>query len=232
VGDIVQSGDLIAVLDSTTIQSEIAKAEADLELAKAELEKSKLGSHPALIKEAESKVELARAERPIGVEEESAKIANVNSALARLEYLKSLPIPEDIKLAEAEVDRREVALEAARLSLNQTFLISPIEGNVVKIFIKEYEYAGIGEPIVRISNLKNLQVDVVVDSFEIGNIKLGDNATIRFDVIPNLEILGEVIFIKPEDLDRMSGNFIVTLSLPDQPEEISLGMMAYVNFSE
>jgi HlyD family secretion protein len=231
-GDVVQAGDQIAILDATIIKSDIARAEADLALAKAELELSKLGSHPALIEEAESKVELAEAVRPVGVAQETAQIANVKGAQARLEYLKTFPIPEDVILSEAEVNRREVALETARLRLNQTYLVAPIDGTILQVYIKKYEYAGIGRPVLRLSNLEILQLEIVVDDLEIGNIKLGDQATITFDVLPDVELTGDVISIQPENLDRMSGNFIVTLSLPDHPESISLGMSANIGFDE
>jgi HlyD family secretion protein len=231
-GDIVQAGDPIARLDPTEIHSEITRAEADLTLAIAELEKSKVGSHPALIEEAESKVELAEAERPVGMAQATAQVANIKGAQARLEYLKALPFPEDILLAEAEVNRREVDLEATRLRLNQTFLAAPIDGTILQVYIKKSEFAGIGRPVVRLSNLEILQVEVVVDDYEIGNIKLGDNAAITFDVLPDIKITGEVIFIQPENLDRMSGNFIVTLNMPDQPESVSMGMSANVRFLE
>ncbi len=231
-GDAVQAGDLIAMLDATAIRSDIANAEADLALAKANLEKTKVGTHPALIVEAESRVELAVADRPVGMAQATAQVANVKAAEARLEYLKALPFPEDVAYAEAEVNRREVALEAARLRLNQTFLVAPIDGTILQVYIKKYEYAETGRPVVRLSNLDILQLEIMVDDIEIGYIKLGDKASITFDVLPDIEITGEVIFIQPENLDRMSGDFIVTLSLPDQPEEISLGMSANVRFYE
>lgn len=231
-GDVVSAGELIAVLDSTAIRADIARAEVDLELAKAELEKSKLGSHPALIEEAESIVELAEAEAPIGIAQAAAQVANIKGAKARLEYLKALPLPEDVALAEVEVNRQEVALEDANLRLNQTVLIAPIDGTILQIYIKKFEYAGTGSPVVRLSDLDDLQVEFIADNLEIGGIKVGDKALITFDVLPGVEIVGEVIYIQPENLDRMSGNFIVTLGLTETPETISLGMSANIVFQE
>ena len=138
----------------------------------------------------------------------------------------------DGALAEAEVDRREVALEVANLRLNQTVLTAPIDGTILQVYIKKFEYAGTGSPVVRLSDLDDLQIEFVADDLEIAGIKVGDKAVITFDVLPDVELTGEVIYIQPENLDRMSGNFIVTLGLSEIPETISLGMSANVLFND
>jgi len=231
-GDIVHSGDLIGKLDPSTIKSEIAKAEADLAIAQANLEKSKAGTHPALIEEAESQVDAISAENPVGKAQATAQAANVKAAQARLDYLKALPLPEDVALAEAEVNQRQIALETARLRLNQTLLVAPMDGTILEVYIQKFEYAGSGQPVVRLSNLDILQIETVIEDLEIGYINLGDKATITFDALPDVQTSGEVILIQPENLDTMSGKYIVTLSLAEQPDSILWGMSANVRFTE
>jgi multidrug efflux pump subunit AcrA (membrane-fusion protein) len=231
-GDAIVSGDVIASLDATSFHADIARAEADLALAQANLDKSQAGPHPALIEEAESEVDLAAAVRPVGMAQATAQAINVEVAQARLDYLQALPLPEDVALAQAEVDRREKDLEAAWARLSQTILVSPIDGTILDVLVQMHGYANTGQPVVRLSNLEILRIEFVVDDLEVAGINLGDEAVITFDALPGIETTGEVVIIRPESWDNLSGKYIVTLSLSDQPETILLGMRANVRFLE
>lgn len=61
VGDVVNEGDPIAVLEDDTYQTQVKQAEAALESAKLNLAKMKLGSRPEEIAAAQAAVELAKA---------------------------------------------------------------------------------------------------------------------------------------------------------------------------
>lgn len=93
VGDVVNEGDPIAVLDDNTYQTQVKQAEAALESAKLNLAKMKLGSRPEEIAVSQAAVELAKASlndvATIDDDERTQAASNLARAQANLKRAQS-----------------------------------------------------------------------------------------------------------------------------------------------
>jgi len=106
-GDEVQAGEVLATLETASIEAEIAQAEAALAVSQANLAQVQAGARPGEIAASQEALAAALA----GV---SAARANVASAQAALARLKAGPKPEEITAARADMDKAAVALQLAQ----------------------------------------------------------------------------------------------------------------------
>ena len=184
-GDRLHEWNVIARLDTSLIEQEIAEEEADLEVAKANLELARMGPSQAKIIEAENDLLAAQAERPKNMAQATIQVTDINSAQAHLDHLKTLPLPEEIARAQASVDRAQTRVDSTYEIQEKSVMYSPIEGTVLEVFIHVSEYAGRGDPVVRLSDLNNLSVQVLMDEIDVAGLTIGDEVTVTFEALPD-----------------------------------------------
>lgn len=230
-GDVVQAGDLIARLDTTVLDTEVSTAEGRLAVAEAQLAKVMAGATAQEIAEAES----ALASAGIGLStlipaEAAARTAAIAAAQARLDYLRSLPLPEDLAIAQASVTEARSSLEAAVARRSEAQLAAPFDGTVSRIYIREFEQAPAGAPVVRFADLSRLRVESQkFQEADLALISIGDRASLTFDALPGVSVEGTVSSISQE-LDGPDGvTFIVTIDLTEVPEGLLWGMTANID---
>jgi HlyD family secretion protein len=219
-GDVVSSGDLLAVLNNYQLEVNEQRAEVALDIAEANLADVKSGVHPALISEAESVVERVTAQPAVGVAQQDVQEADIKAAQARLDYLLDQPFPEDVAIAEANVENAKMDLLEAQTLLEESQLFAPLEGTIIQVFVNNFEYIGAGDPIVQIGNPDNLIIRSQIEDMDIGGIDVGDVLEITFGALPGVEVKGKVISILPALGTSNPGVFTVLI----EPEEIPAGV--------
>ncbi|MCK5429009.1 MAG: efflux RND transporter periplasmic adaptor subunit [Anaerolineales bacterium] len=227
-GDYVQEGDLIAKLDTNSLIAEVARAEGALTVAQARLDRVMAGPHESEVTEAEIEVTAVASRPSLFIAEATAQAADLAVAQARLDYLLAQPLPEDIAVAQAEVKQARLNVEASRARLNLANLVAPADGTVTEVFINAHEYASVGNPIVQMSDLTQLVLEVEMDDLEITSIDLGDVLLVTFEALPGVVVEGSVISIMPNDARVGERNFTVLIVLDVIPEGIRWGMTAEV----
>jgi len=255
-GDSVSRGDVIASLDTRLMEKEVAEAESHLEIAKANFERVLVGANQDVLIQAKKELIAAQAltlmnatEVTESIPEELAlaladeanllsppeatvQAASVASAQARLDYLESLPLPEELALAQAEVNRAQASVNSAKELRDKAILLSPLDGFVIRVYLQAYEFAKIGEPIVRISDLSELSVEAWMDEVDAASVFIGDTATVTFETLPGIPVRAEVTGLKPNLNNTESRDFMVVLKLLEVPEGLRWGVTAEVTFQK
>ncbi len=98
--------------------------------------------------------------------------------------------PVDIRSAQAEVNRTIAARNQAKASLDQTFVRSPIDGEVLYIHTRSGEVVST-DGIVEIGQTQQMQVIAEVYQSDIGKVRPGQRVRITSDAIPG-ELTGTV----------------------------------------
>ncbi|MEM6255558.1 MAG: TolC family protein [Cyanobacteria bacterium P01_D01_bin.156] len=153
-GDFVSRGQLLATIDARRQESSIATAEADILVSETQLSQSKAGllQSQASLERAESDLALAETELrryenlfAQGAVSESDRDAYVNRVDQAVAALKTAQ--QDVRSAEENIRSSEASVNASVARLNQnavdledTQLVSPIDGVVAYINIREGEY--------------------------------------------------------------------------------------------
>lgn len=175
-GSTVVRGDLLIQVDPRTARNSFAQAEADLDVAKAKLTN-------------------ATAQKNRSDELFQSK------ALTEQEHEQALL---DFANAKAEVVRAEVAVENAKIRLEDTDVRAPIGGTIIEKSVERGQVissptsdVGGGTVLLRMADLNLVQVRTLVDETDIGKIRSGLRATVTVDAYPNRPFEGVVLKIEP-----------------------------------
>jgi HlyD family secretion protein len=155
---------------------------------------------------------LAQAQADLDVAE--AKLTNATSQKKRADELfKSQSITEqeheqatlDYADAKSEVVRSKVAVDNARIQLEDTDVRAPITGTVLE---KDVERGTViasatsnvsgGTTLLKMANLNQVQVRTLVDETDIGKLQPGQLATVTVDAYPQRPFTGTVLKIEPQ----------------------------------
>ncbi len=133
VGDEVQPGQVLASLEKSALQAQVAQAEAALAAAEARLQGLAAGSRPeelaaadaavgaarADVARAEAAVEAARAQEAAAQAAVSAAEAALAQAQAAVRQLEGRPLPEEVAAAEAEMKGAEARVRQAQAAYDR-----------------------------------------------------------------------------------------------------------------
>jgi multidrug resistance efflux pump len=194
-----------------------------VKLRKAELEKLQNGARPEERRQSAAQVEKNRASvvlanqelarrRPLalnGVASQqsleqavsSLQVAQAseNAARAELDMINAGPRAEDIAIAEANVALAEGNLEEQQVALQKTQLRAPINGTVLRRFLKTGETISIQPliPVLRVGDTSRLRVRAEIDESEIGQLGIGQRAWATAPAYPTRRFSGTIVRISP-----------------------------------
>lgn len=221
-GDRVKKGDTLCVIDTSSCKLQLSQAEAALKMAEAQLALLLNGARKEDIKQAEEVLKQAEAnfnsartdfERIKNLFETGAvnkkqlddaetryqiMSAQYNSAKENLRKLKNIARPEEIKQAEANVEKAKASVNLLKKSLNDCFVVSPIDGFVVKKFIEKGETVTMLSALFKISDLSRVKMSVYIPETDLPKIKLGQKVDVTVDAYPDRTFEGRIIYISPE----------------------------------
>lgn len=211
-GDQVKSGTLLASLDISTIELQIAQAQAALDAATATYDKVKAGPTKDDLLIAKSNLDRAKAtldqaqtayDRIGGDSNPYSGLAPQSLALqqaysvyqaAQASYDLAVNHPTDTELetAQAQVAQAQAALDLAKQNLTNAKIVAPFDGTVLWITPKVGETASPGVPAITLADLTHMQVQVGVDEDTLPLVKVGQIVTITLDALPGTTLTGKV----------------------------------------
>ena len=221
-GQAVTAGQLIARLDDTDQQDQLALRGTDLAAAEAGLAELEAGSRPqeiaaarATLRSAAAEQERARLElerqkdlrhqevstvRDFEASEAASAVAQARTAEAaeRLKLVEEGPRQETIAQARARVAQARAAIAIAETQISNTRLSAPFAGVVLSHNIEPGEFVSAGTPVVTVADLSNVWLRAYVHQTELGRVRHGQKAEVRTDTFPDKVYTGTVGFISSE----------------------------------
>lgn len=126
------------------------------------------------------------------------------------------------------LDRSVTDVEIADRAIKNASLYAPFDGVVTQVNgeVNEWTSAFSTEPLVQIVDFSTIYFEAEVDQEYVGNVKVGQKATVKLDAYPNREFVGEIykkerVVKKTEEGDKV---VMVKIKLQDLPADISLGL--------
>ncbi|WP_253274570.1 ABC exporter membrane fusion protein [Nostoc sp. PCC 7107] len=120
---------------------------------------------------------------------QSTSPAQLNQAKANLERIAEVR-PVDVKQNQAEIDRAVAAIKQAKAELDQAYVRSPMNGEILEIHTHAGEVVGT-DGIVEIGQTQQMYAVAEVYQSDISKVKLGQKVRVSSDSIPG-ELLGKV----------------------------------------
>ena len=157
-----------------------------------------------------------------------------NVRLAKLEYdriysLDRKKITAASRLDEIEARLNDVSAQQAeaKLALNRTRILAPIEGQVNEIIAEKGGFLSVGDPVAQILRLSNVKVTVGIPESDVASFLDLKEATVIIDALEKRHVTGKKIFLsrQPRNLARL---FDLELEIPNTDGHILPGMFARV----
>ena len=207
-GSVVEASDLLVQIDKRTPRNSLAQAEAELEAARArrDIANTQRDRAESLFK--------------------SRTLNEVDFEQSILEYAN----------AKAEVVRSQVAVENARIALDDTEVRAPIQGTIMsrqvevgQVISSPTKDVGGGTVLLTMADLRSVQVRSLVDETDIGKISPGLEAVVTVAAYPNQPFNGKVLKVEPKAEDEESVTlFAVIVTIDNEKGLLKPGMNAEV----
>ncbi len=246
-GQQVTKGEVLAVLDSTEYRAEYQRSLADVEAARERMIETKEGSRPDELRQAraelaETTAQYDQAKRTYERRKElfEQKIVTLGdledaesqfTALARrmdrqqatLQLMIDGPRVEKKRAAEADVRRAEADLSRAKWRLDNTTIIAPITGTILK---KNAELGNLVNPgafngsfsLCDLADLAKLEVELSIQERDIAKVFQYQKCRVRPEAFPDRFYEGYVSRLMPI-ADRAKGAVPVRVRLTVPEEE-------------
>jgi HlyD family secretion protein len=207
-GDIVNPGDTLIKVDRRDPTNTLAQAEADMEVARAQLSNAEAQKRRA---------DQMFAAQLLSEQEHD----NTNLTFAN---------------AQAQLLRAQVGVQTARDALSDCNVLAPSGGTIIQkstevgqvITSASRDVSG-GTVLLRMADLNVVQVRALVDETDIGKIQPGMSATTTVDAYPNRPFEGTVLKIEPQStVSQNVTMFAVLIRIPNDQGFLRPGMNADV----
>ena len=224
-GDYVHKGDVLARLDTSRLQPQLAQAEAQAAAQRAAVDRLHHGSRPQEIAQARANLVLAEADarqardnyrrleavsdssagRAVSRQEvddakAQADVSDAKVAVSRKALQLALigPRQEDIAQAEALLDSEEAQVALLKQELADTELRAPLDAVVRSRIAEPGDMASPQKTALTLAITDPKWVRAYVSETDLGRVRPGMPATVAVDSFPGKRFEGWVGFISPE----------------------------------
>ena len=137
-----------------------------------------------------SDLDLAKAK--LGVAQANVLLQSAEDARTKLD---EGPDAVDLAAAQADVDKKQLAVSEAEADLAGTTLVAPFDGTILETNAEAGDRITASSPILTIANLGDLQVVASVDETTIRQVQAGQPASITFDAFAGQTFTGQVLSV-------------------------------------
>ena len=197
-GDLVSTGDLLVEMDTDELEAALDRARAEVALARQMRTEAE-----AIVIQRES--QLRRAEHELGRAKTLLAGRNISQAIyeeretahavaeAILGAARARVATADSQIAAAEAEARRITAQ-----IDDSALTAPAPGRVLYRLAEPGEVVGAGGPILTLLSLENVYMEVFLPAGEAGLLRIGAEARIVLDALPEYSIPAAVSFVSPE----------------------------------
>ncbi len=194
--DTVEAGEVIARIDPRTFQARVLQNQADVAVARGNIESRKAELRRAEATLGQAERELARrqtlqARGHVSATELDRDITLVETSQAQVAVAKAA-----IGNARATLEQRQAASAQSRLDLERTYIRSPVSGTVInrQVELGQTVAASFSAPeLFEIGqDLHRMKVEASVDEADIGRIREGMPCRFTVDAYPDRRFFGRI----------------------------------------
>ena len=219
-GDQVKKGDTLVFLDTPEVLAKMRQAEAARAAAEAQHTKALNGARAQEItaayelwQKAKAGLEIARksydrvrnlyekgvmsAQKKDEAEANyNAMVATEKAARSQYEMAKEGARKEDKAAAEALVQRADGAIAEVESYIEESILLSPLDGEVTERFPERGELVGTGAPIMNIADLHDMWVTFSVREDLLKDLQVGNQIEAFIPALENQSVTLQVYYLK------------------------------------
>lgn len=184
-------------------------------------------------------LQLAQAQANAGL-----RAAEGNRDLAKAELKRYQELREKNFVSQAVLDGKETAFKSAQASYDQalaayrnqsnqagyTSLISDVDGVVTSVDAEVGQVVAAGNPVVRVAQTGEKEIVIGIPEDKVEIMRRIADVRVRTWAKPNDSFPGKLRELSPV-ADPATRTYTAKISIPNAPDDIKLGMSAYVTFA-
>jgi len=157
--------------------------------------------------------------------------ARLTQAQLRLYEVQHPVRPEELSLAQLDVERAHEALEAAQADLAHATLSAPFDGVVSAVPVSLGEWVAPDATVVELLDVSRWRIETRnVGELQIGRVRVGQQVLVRVNAFRGETLHGRVVTVSPVAVVQQ-GDTTYTLTIELEPTDLNLrpGMTAQVD---
>ena len=197
-GDVVKAGQILARMDVRELEAEVRQAEAQVKQAR----KQRIAAEAFIT---QRKSEVALAEKNLArsrelYENKNISIEHLQSSETAVQTARAALAASQAELAntEAMIEAAMARVETVRTRIDDSVLKTPIDGRILYRLAEPGEVLPSGGKVFTVLNLLDASMTIFLPTKQAGLLRIGEEARMVFDAIPDYVIPGKVTFVSPE----------------------------------
>lgn len=216
---LVKKGELLAEIDPSSFESNVAKEKANLDVAKAQVMSAE-ANRDYYKKHLDRVIKLNKQNYSADKELDEAQ-KNYDTAVA------------SVALYKAQVEQAQAALDYNKIQLGYTKIVSPVDGIIVSKSVEEGQTVAASFETPTLFNvaedLTKMQIEASVVEADIAKVKEGQNVQFNVDSFPNETFHGVVTQVRNEAVTTSNVvTYEVVISVNNEELKFKPGMTANV----
>ncbi len=197
-GDLVRPGEVVVRMDTATLQAQLA--EAKLNVAATE-EKVAISKATMVRRKAEiglAKVEVKRSSALVKERAGSQRELDVRNTMLQTTTAGLAEEEAKLRTTEQEVRVAEANVATIQTRIDDAVLVSPVRGRVLYRLAEAGEVVAAGGKVLTLVNLDDVYMEIFLPSQDAARTRLGADARITLDALPDVAVPGNVSFVSPQ----------------------------------
>ncbi len=196
-GDLVQSGETVALIDSAQLQAQLLRAQADIASAQSQVAAAEATIAQVTAQLILAEQELERAKNLVDKGHTSREtydtrvsgrdVAKANLAAARATLVSRQRI----------VDAADAAAKEIKTQIDDCTLTSPTMGRVLYRLAEPGEVLGTGGKVLTLINLTDVYMEIFLPAAQAHRVSIASEARIKLDIL-DFAIPAKVSFVSPK----------------------------------
>ena len=216
LGDAVRQGQLIAKVEDREIQEQVRQAEASYQVAQASIRQ-----RDADLKLAKTNLDRSRSlyERQLLPQQTYDDTeARYQAALAQVD------------LARAQFEQAKARLDELKITLSNTVISSPVDGFVGKRFLDPGAFASTNAPVASVVDIRTVRMVANLVERDLKRVPAGTPARVEVDAFPGEKFNGRVSRVAPV-FDPGTRTAEMEIEVPNADFRLKPGMYARVELT-
>jgi HlyD family secretion protein len=241
-GDKVAAGDILAVIDSTTISLYLARSQATLQAARAQLDNARLNIKQTALDDSLAVKKFERIDRLIKSGSANQQQYDQAENESRKASLAREAARVGVKAVEADIARINADIEVLKKQLDDCTPSAPVSGVIVTTYVEAGELVTAGSALLKTARLDTVTVKIYLPPTNLAGINLGDRAEVDPEIENYTPLEGTVSWISPEAeftpkniqtrQARADLVYAVKITIPNPNGTLKIGMPVYVRIPQ
>ena len=230
-GDIVTRGTRLAELRPDEYSVKVAQAEAQLSEGQSGQAAANAQLREARAALERARLELARAKNLYEADSITKRDYEAAQTQQEVSEARVQAVESQIAAIEAKLGGARALVREAQLAKDDTLLVAPITGTVLKRLVEVGSFVGPGRPAFLLADTGSLRAAFGVPDLDLAQLRLGSSVSLTADAVPGRRFEGHVISISPA-ADPKTRVFDVEVALPNQGRLLRIGMICSLTLAD